>query len=813
MGSGGHLPPNAGLWRQLVHWFMSSWQIHGLDAGLAAQFRSEQLLAVLKLAPFTMAAMCFNVALLAYIGWGVTPLLWWALWLVTILACIAATVSAWTRRGKRVRAGRASMAAVRRLVLHSAALAVLFAAANAYLYPRVPVQEQLLVGMFTAGVMCAGAFALATVPPAALAWVGVLMVSGVYSLLLAPSWISFSLVTLLFVYSIVVIGTAVSLSGMFLARLEAKAEVERQRHVVGLLLNDFEENASDWLWESDARGRLTHVSARLAQLVKRPTAELLNQPIMQLMVDTFSTMSDDERNAVRVLRERLMEPVAFRDLVMPVVINERLNWWSLTAKPIIDAEGAHVGWRGVGSDITAARERELELAQLANFDSLTGLASRHRFRSYLDARLAAADAGPKVALMLLDLDNFKAVNDSLGHGVGDRLLQVVARRLNGCVRGGDMLARLGGDEFALVCDAPQNIHAVLDRAHQLIEALEEPCLINGVRLEARASIGVSLSGDHGNDAEELLRSADTALYAAKDAGRGTVRLFDVQMDRRAKQRVNVLDELSSALQKQQFELHYQPQISLRTGRVVGFEALVRWRHPQRGMVSPAEFIPFAEETGLILPLGQWALERACTDAMRWPQDLRVAVNLSAAQVSSRSVGVVVEDALQRSGLPPQRLELEVTESTLIRDVQAGRAVLQGLREHGVRIALDDFGTGYSSLAYLRRFPLDKLKIDQSFIAALAHDTNGEAHAIVGAILQLASTLQLETTAEGIEFSSQLDSLRAKGCNNVQGYKLARPMPVSEIAQFLARWSSEELGELQLAMDVDVYVTVPQNLIN
>ena len=595
---------------------------------------------------------------------------------------------------------------------------------------------------------------------------------------------------------------------------EARREISRHGELVALLLNEDSENGTDWWWEADHRGALTDASPRLARLLRRPLVDLLQQPLGQLIADTFSTMSDEERHASRVLRECLRQPLEFRDVVVPMVMRESIHWWSLSARPVLAGDGTHVGWRGVASDITSAREREQELAQLANFDSLTGLVSRHRFRAHLEARVADSAPGTRTALLLLDLDNFKSVNDSLGHGVGDRLLQFVARRLNGCVRSGDVLARLGGDEFALVFEAPPTMHAMLDRAHQLSAALSEVCTLDGVRIETRASIGLAVAPDHGMTAEELLRSADTALYAAKDAGRGTVRVFDSQMDRRARQRLNVVHELSAALERGEFEIHYQPQVALGTGRLVGFEALLRWRHPQRGLISPADFIPFAEETGLILPIGQWVLERACSDAMKWPSDLSVAVNLSAVQVASRSMGVVVDDALQRSGLPPRRLELEVTESSLIHDGHAARAALQQLREHGVRVALDDFGTGYSSLAYLRRFPLDKLKIDHTFVAALAHDTNGEATAIVKAIVQLASTLQLETTAEGIEFQDQLESLRAIGCTNAQGFLIAAPMALDDVTDFLKRWATpEHAAQVLRPMDVDVYVTVPSNLLN
>jgi diguanylate cyclase (GGDEF)-like protein len=777
------------------------------EVAQVGHIRAQQLQAALRLIPMTLAANVLAAALVAFAFWDVLSPAVWAAWGGMIATVGTLWMITWWRSYRGHPRARADHWDVISCTAQIGAMALVFSVMVAAVFPVIDADGRLVVGTLVTGMICAGAFALASLPPAALTWIAMLALGAWYALLTTDTSVSRVLAALLGVYCFAVGGTVLSMAQLFRTRLEAQAELERQGQVVGLLLRDFEEHSSDWLWETDWEGRLTHVSARLAQLVQRPAEVLMRQPLVQILLDTFDLLREEERAQVLVLKQRLEQPLPFRDLVVPVVMQGRLNWWSFTAKPIYDITGAPSGWRGVGSDITAKRQHELEMMHLANFDSLTGLSNRRRFRGRLEARVAESREGAGCALLLLDLDNFKAVNDSLGHGVGDRLLQMVARRLETCVRPDDVLARLGGDEYALLCSRVASLRAANDRGHELLEALSQVCVIDDVRIEVRGSVGVALAPEHGSTGEELMRNADTALYAAKDTGRGAVRLFDSQLDRRSKQRFGVLTDLSYALEKNQFELHYQPQVCLGRGRVVGFEALLRWRHPERGLVSPLEFIPFAEETGLVLPIGEWVLERACTDAQTWGPDMKVAVNLSAVQVCSQSVVDSVTKILTRTGLDPHRLELEMTETSLIRDGKAARMVLFALRELGVRVALDDFGTGYSSLAYLRRFPLDKIKIDRAFIAALMHDTNGEAHAIVSAILQLAATLQLDTTAEGIEHHSQLVGLRANGCNEVQGFLIAQPMMAHEVKPFIDRWADPAYASQMLAADeVDIPLT-------
>ena len=442
-------------------------------------------------------------------------------------------------------------------------------------------------------------------------------------------------------------------------------------------------------------------------------------------------------------------------------------------------------------DIRERRAAEERIRHLAHHDGLTGLANRTLFGERIRHALALSErtgehgrsgASPEVAVLCLDLDRFKAVNDTLGHAAGDLLLQRVAARLREAVREGDTVARVGGDEFVVVqVNGPQP-HGAGALAARLIEALCAPFDLDGHQVCIGTSVGIALHPRDGAGVEELLKAADLALYRAKSRGRGTACFYESGMDADLRERRSLERELRAAIGTGQLELHYQPFVACDGGEVTGFEALMRWTHPGRGRVPPARFIPLAEETGLVVPLGRWALEAACRDALDWPGGRRVAVNLSTAQFRGADLPVTVADVLLRTGLQPGRLELEITEGVLIGDTDQALGVLRGLKALGVRVALDDFGTGYSSLSYLRRFPFDKLKIDRSFIHALGEDAG--ARAIVEAILAMSRSLGLDVTAEGVETVQQLAVLRAQSCGTVQGFLLGHPMRADAVAGFL-----------------------------
>ncbi len=434
-------------------------------------------------------------------------------------------------------------------------------------------------------------------------------------------------------------------------------------------------------------------------------------------------------------------------------------------------------------DITERKRAEARLAFMAQHDSLTGLPNRNLLRQHTDEMLLhTRRSAEKLAVLVLGLDSFKAVNDTLGHGIGDKLLRGVAKRLRSVLREEDTVARLNSDEFAIVQGGNTRPEDAVLLARRLLEAIGEPYLLDGHSVVIGASIGIAMAPGDGDESEKLLKNADMALSRAKSEQRGTFSFFEAGMDARAQGRRKIELDLRDAIQHDVLRPYYQPLIDLSSGRITGFEALVRWPHPERGMISPAEFIPVAEETGLINGLGGLILRRACLDAARWPDDVRVAVNLSPLQFRTGNLLSIVMDALKQSGLAPKRLEMEITETLLLEKSSQVLATLHALRALGVRISMDDFGTGYSSLSYLRSFPFDKIKIDQSFVRDLG--SNRDAQAIVRSIISLGKGLGVTITAEGVETEAELSCLRAEGCHEGQGFLFSRARPNAEIVGLL-----------------------------
>jgi len=456
----------------------------------------------------------------------------------------------------------------------------------------------------------------------------------------------------------------------------------------------------------------------------------------------------------------------------------------VTAKRLIirDGKGEPQYLLAVIEDVTESKLASERIAHLAHYDSLTDLPNRALFREQLEQSLKWVHRGERIAVLFLDIDEFKTVNDTLGHLVGDELLKAMASRLRTCLRDTDIVARLGGDEFAIIQTAIVGPGDVINLVMRIQEALKEPWEAGGHQLVADTSIGIALSPDDGTDPDQLLKNADLAMYGAKAQGRGNYRFFELAMDARAKARRALETDLRQAIICAEFELYYQPLVNLRDSKIVGCEALLRWRHHQRGMISPAEFIPIAEETGLITPLGEWVLRTACAEATTWPDDIRIAVNVSPVQFRSGGLVQLVTNVLAASRLPARRLELEITEAVLIHDDEAALAMLHQLRELGVRIALDDFGTGYSSLSYLHRFPFDKIKIDHSFIKDVANSAGSRS--IVQAVVGIAKARDITTTAEGVETEQQLKMLRTLGCTEMQGYLYSPPLTAAKITELL-----------------------------
>jgi diguanylate cyclase (GGDEF)-like protein/PAS domain S-box-containing protein len=538
---------------------------------------------------------------------------------------------------------------------------------------------------------------------------------------------------------------------------------------------DVADASSDWIWEVDAALRLSFISERYALVTGRPPETNLGIPIAGL----FHPGENPDR--WRGFLDDLQHWRAFRNVVSLCEDANGMNRTvRLAGKPVHDAAGKPVGYRGTATDITAEIEAGRRAEFLAMHDPLTGLPNRVLLLERLEQAIASVSRRRDMAaLLLLDLDRFKDINDTLGHPAGDLLLQQVAVRLAACVREVDTVARIGGDEFSIVLVGIKDAADAQLLSRRLLETFQMPFDLDGHEVLVTVSVGIALIPTDGSIPDNLLKHADIALYRAKEDGRNASRFFEPEMDARLQRRKALERELRLALSRDELALYYQPKVCLRSGEVAGSEALVRWQHPERGLVPPGEFIGVAEETGLILQLGAWVLRTACRQAAAWP-NLEVSVNISPAQFRQPDLVQVVRGALHDSGLAPQRLELEVTESVLIQQPDAAAKLLDDLKALGVRVAMDDFGTGYSSLSYLQRFHFDKIKVDRSFIWAI--DTEPAAKAIVRAVINLADSLGMLTCAEGVETSGQLAALRREGCSEVQGYLFGKPMPAAEFEQ-------------------------------
>ncbi len=585
---------------------------------------------------------------------------------------------------------------------------------------------------------------------------------------------------LLVVYGTFIISSIAYLHRLFMERLLQQLQLEEQGEIIRLLLCDFDQSASDWLWETNADGQLQNVSPRFAQVLNGDPAELEGASFLAAI---FREGQQPSAHADRQkLANCVVEQVFFRDVVVPVRVRSEDRWWSLTGKPVFDERGTFRGYRGAGSDITALRASEARIAHQARHDFLTGLPNRVSFLEALrSACETATTRGKTFAVLILDLDGFKSVNDRLGHAAGDDLLRAVGRRLSGTIREGDFIARLGGDEFTILHrDATVDTAAAL--AQRIIEKLSAPFRIDGAHPTVGVSIGIALAPNAGGQPEALLRGADLALYSAKNAGRGTWRFFEKELESSVQERRTLLRDLHHALDRGELSLSYQPVMNAQTAAVRGFEALLRWEHPERGQIPAGQLVSLAEEAGLLDEIGGWALRQACKEAAGWPGALRIAVNVSAAQFRDCGLSGLVQRALEDSGLATTRLELEITETAFMDASAPILDVLHAVRALGVRIALDDFGTGFSSLGYLRSLPFDKIKIDASFVRDMTADRHSAA--IVHAVIGLAASLGVATTAEGVETIEHLLTLRTLGCTEAQGFLISRPLPAAEIPAFL-----------------------------
>jgi diguanylate cyclase (GGDEF)-like protein len=559
-----------------------------------------------------------------------------------------------------------------------------------------------------------------------------------------------------------------------------------------LLLRDYEASGLGWFWSSDNLGKITYVSSCIAERMGKASADLLGQPVQSL----FILERDDDDQVERTLPLILSARKTFADLPVRSALDKDEVWWSISGRPQYSAKGDFQGYRGNGTDITATRQSQKDASRLAQYDSLTGLANRHRMGKRLNATLTAYQSAKRCcAILMIDLDRFKQVNDTLGHPAGDELLKQVAQRLQRVVNEkGCEIGRLGGDEFQIMLPDIDDRGRLGEIAKTIITMISQPYQIDGSRCVIGASVGIAIAPYDGISSEELVRSADLALYASKGGGRGQFRFYSSDLHAEAERRRQIEEDLRDALASDQMHLVYQPIVDTKTNKVVALETLARWEHPELGAISPSIFIPIAEEANLIGQLGDWVLKQACMDAAHWPGGIRIAVNVSAPQFANAGFSTLVAQALAHSELPPERLELELTESVFLGDRAQTEEMFNQLKMLGVRLALDDFGTGYSSLSYLQHAPFDKIKIDKSFIREVTQPGNRNA-AIIAAIVSLANALNMDTTAEGIEAHDELDAMRKLGVKQIQGYIYAAAVGYDDVVEALLSgdWTIEPDG--------------------
>jgi diguanylate cyclase (GGDEF)-like protein len=746
----------------------------GDDPILWGRVRATQLFCGRQLALVLLAANLIAAALVMQLFAGQLPLPWLIGWGMTV-ALAAAVVTLRRLRTAHFEEGHASLAQLRGTGVEGIVLATVWSIAPLWFGAQAAPDTLLPLWTVLCVLMTAAAVAMASLVLGALSFVLGLALAMAVPLVLQQSYLA-AAATLLFAGLLT--AACISRARTLVLLRGSELSLSDRDETVSLLLGEYQEGGSDWLWQTDTQRRLVNVTPRFAAALGRSTAELEGMPLFQALAGP-AWESGDFSAGLRLLAEKLKHRDSIRHLSLPVVIAGEERWWEISASPRIDDRGIFAGFRGVGSDVTEQRASVDKINRMARFDALTGLPNRLLVNEALAKALAEAEKwGTRAAFMMIDLDRFKAVNDTLGHPIGDRLLGRVSERLNQLITDNELIGRLGGDEFAVVINDATEASRITRLAQTIIDTLSRPYEVDQHTLYIGASIGVACSPRDGRTAETLIRSADLALYRSKDAGGGVFHAYEPQLHVEAEERRVLEIALRQALEKGELHLEYQPVVDAAGERLTGFEALLRWRSAEFGLVPPTKFIPLAEEARLIGPIGEWVVRTACEEAARWPGDTRVAVNVSPEQLHNPEFVTVVAQALATSALAPHRLELEVTESVFIKEGAQAATVLQRVLDLGVRLSLDDFGTGYSSLGYLSRTRFSSIKIDRSFVQAASQGTR-EAVAIIRAVVALANSLDLATIAEGVETAEELAMVRELGCSRVQGYFYGRPLPVDE----------------------------------
>jgi diguanylate cyclase (GGDEF)-like protein/PAS domain S-box-containing protein len=712
-------------------------------------------------APFFAITSLAAALLVAWALFGTVKLSLIAAWIGVVAFANWANYRLAVQEGSIASSRSAEGRSLIRSVGEAVGLAALWSSLPVYAFATQSPEIQVVIGG-AMGAMIIAAIGLASAPAAAFAFIATMTAALCCAYYLGSGRLDPMMgITIIGVAAVAIFGVA-RLTRWTFDQLQIIARVRTQSESVRLLLKEYEHRGVGWLWQVDAENRVIYISSRMTTLLGRSASQLIGHSLP-------ATLGGNSE-----LGRTLLARQPFASLEMELKTRRGTRWISLAGDPIIDMGGQFQGFRGVGSDITEVRKTQERLTNLANMDVLSGLPNRGRVRQLLgEAVSTAQSSNVPCAIMFLDLDGFKPVNDTFGHPKGDAVLKSVSQRLVKEAADIGHVGRMGGDEFAIVIRDAQSRKKVDDLAHRIISAVAEPYHIDKAEIRIGVSIGCAFGPIDGQSVDDLIQKADLALYQAKGQGRGTCCYFSADMQNEAEDRLRLEQDLRQALTLKQFRLDYQPLINATDQSLMGFEALIRWHHPTRGMVSPVEFIPLAEETGLIMQLGDWVIDEACRAASVWPDYINVALNLSARQLILPALPNTVSEALAKYRLKANRLELEVTESVFLGDSEGSLDVLKRLRSLGVGIALDDFGTGYSSLGYLNKAVFHKLKIDGSFVREAAN--NRETVAIIQSIVQLAKSFRMTVTAEGVETADDFTRMRDLGCHQIQGYLFGRPM--------------------------------------
>ena len=754
-----------------------------VDETLAGRIRASQTGTLRTYIPYMLLANMIVAIVLTLAMASSSQMLPALIWSagITVFALFAFLVPL---RGRTSARNYETKAAVNSYILLALVHSCIWAAFPVLFMAPTPAGAQLIVIAIAIGVISVGTVVHAAVPGAAIAFITPVVVALLASFHIHEVAFGNYIGLLLALFSFVLIRAAFAQATMLAARIITDEEQRKKSDMISMLLGEFEENASDWLWETDSLGRLAYISTKFSEMANLPLETLKGKSLLRVMA-RGSDGPPEPANSWRAITECLHQRTPFRDLALQIWVEGEPRWCEMTGRPIYGETGSFVGFRGFCTDVTKKRADEEKIAYLASFDAVTALPNRVSFGEKIkNSYRQLARTNTTCALHCIDLDGFKEINDTFGHAIGDAFLQECARRISACLSENDFVARLGGDEFSVIQADTQSDYHAAKLAKAIIAAVSMPFTVAGSTMKAGASIGIAFAPKDGDSPETLMVNGDLALYRAKSDGRGIFRFYDSSMDESARERRKIEAELRTAIENDEFKLLFQPILNVETDSIGNCESLLRWDNPSLGSVSPADFVPIAEECGLIIPIGEWVIQEACRQASRWPDHIKVAVNLSPVQFQSPGLLPVIMKALEATGLEAHRLEIEITETVLVSNIERVLAIIDTLERLGVRIALDDFGTGYSSLAYIRQINFDKIKIDASFVRDMIDDKS--CAAIIRAVTGLARELGIRITAEGVETEEQLAALKAEGCAEMQGYLISRPLPAKEFAAFIEK---------------------------